>query len=82
MIQVNISGIPAQADVIRYSPAHAGCSTSEFLRGNIYPPEPEEVEFNLYDRKGYPAPWLEEKLSDQRVHEDVEDQVIKSIQGD
>ena len=31
--------------------------------GDAEPPEPEEFEFRLMDRRGYPAPWLEAKLT-------------------
>jgi hypothetical protein len=31
--------------------------------GDADPPEPEEFEFRLLDRKGYPANWLESKLT-------------------
>lgn len=80
MIDVTVAGIPAQAAVVGYNPGCDGCSTAEFLRGVVYPPEVEEVEFELYDRRGYPAPWLEEKLDDRRVYEDVVQQIIEALQ--
>lgn len=30
--------------------------------GDCDPPQDEEFEYHILDRKGYPAPWLEEKL--------------------
>lgn len=43
--------------------------------GDCDPPEPEEFEFRLLDRKGYPAKWLEAKLTpadEQRIYEDFQ----------
>ena len=31
--------------------------------GDCEPPEPEEIEWRVLDRKGYPADWLADKLS-------------------
>lgn len=46
---------------------HPGVGASFNSRGNLVdpgsPPEPAEVEFDLYDRKGYRARWLEEKAT-------------------
>ena len=43
--------------------------------GDCDPPEPEEFEFHLLDRKGYSAKWLEAKLThadEQRIYEDFQ----------
>jgi hypothetical protein len=32
--------------------------------GDADPPEPEEFEFTILDRRGRPAPWLERKLTE------------------
>ena len=42
--------------------------------GDCDPPEPEEFEFRLLDRKGYPAPWLETKLTSS-----MEDELLKEF---
>ena len=45
--------------------------------GDADPPEPAEFEFRLLDRKGYPAPWLEDKLTREdhsRLQEEFENQ--------
>lgn len=39
----------------------------------------EEVEFELYDRKGYQAKWLEAKCDSTNVHDDVLRQVLEGI---
>lgn len=60
MIEVTVCGIPAQARITYYTPAeppvhgwgnsrpYAGCEA--------------DFEFDLLDRKGYPAAWLENKM--------------------
>lgn len=70
---VSVSGIPAIAKVEEYRPGDPGRLTGPPER--CYPPEPEEVEYTLHDRKGYPAPWLEQ-MADER---DVERQILDQI---
>lgn len=59
---MKIAGIPCQVEVTY-------CQKAEEYRpfnpniGNEGPPEPEEFEFRLLDRKGYSAAWLENKLT-------------------
>lgn len=69
---VKVCGIPCHALVTDY---HEGWD------GNYWePPEYAEVEFELYDRKGYRAGWLEAKMSDdERV--DLEVHLIKLIES-
>ena len=43
--------------------------------GDCDPPEPEEFEFHLLDRKGYPAKWLECKLTpaiEEKIYSDFQ----------
>lgn len=69
---VKVCGIPCYALVTDY---HAGWEGSYWE-----PPEHSEVEFDLYDRKGYKANWLEKKMDDdERV--EIEIQLIKKIEG-
>lgn len=51
---VAVCGIPALARVVRFEPA----------TGSIHSCDDDEpvLEYDLYDRKGYRAHWLEEKL--------------------
>ena len=44
--------------------------------GDCEPPEPEEILFHLVDRKGYPAEWLERKLTSLD-----EDRIINEIRS-
>ena len=65
-MNTRISGIPCQVLITCYYPArHAN------FRGTPdrwTPPEPEEISFQVLDWRGRPAPWLEEKLTeDDRV---------------
>lgn len=67
---VRICGIPAIVEVISYSKGWGG-SWYE-------PPEPEEVEYVVRDRKGYRADWLEAKMSSSD-RSDLEDFLIEMI---
>ena len=61
MIQVRVMGIPAQVEITSYLPDHPGKQTGH--PDTWYPPEGEELEYELYDRKGYRAEWLERKIA-------------------
>ena len=61
MIQVRVMGIPAQAEVTSYLPGEP-----EYRMGHPDTWEPaggEELEYQLFDRKGYRAEWLERKIA-------------------
>ena len=58
-MRTHIKGIPCQIEVTSYYPAWQGTYWT--------PPEPEEIEFRVLDRKGYPAPWLEAKLDKDEI---------------
>lgn len=67
-----VSGIPCQCEVThatRYVPMQVyGPGMAD-----ANPPEEAEFEFNLLDRKGYKANWLESKLTDkdrERLYEE------------
>jgi hypothetical protein len=57
-----VSGIPCIVCVTHYEPTVAANLSGH--PDNWSPPEWGEIEFELYDRKGYRAKWLEEKLTD------------------
>lgn len=62
IFDTSVAGIPCQCEVLEYrSPTPSKVHGSGF--GDIHLPEPEEFEFLLRDRRGYPAPWLELKLT-------------------
>lgn len=58
-----VAGIPCQVEVLSfegsYSPAKVDADP-----GSCYPAEYPEIDWRLLDRRGYPAPWLEAKLTD------------------
>lgn len=60
-IATTVSGIPCIARVTSYS---AGCAARIWPIEHSHPEEPEEVEFEVCDRRGRPAPWLAKKLTD------------------
>ena len=60
--RTQINGIPCICRVTHYSPA-----TPMARNGYgevIDPPEPEEFDFEILDRKGYRAYWLERKVDE------------------
>lgn len=57
-----INGIPCQCKIIAYSPEQAMAITG-FGFGDAEPPEPGTFEFQILDRKGYRALWLEAYLT-------------------
>lgn len=78
MIEVRVAGIPALAEVTYYvEPEPMRITGTGF--GDAEPPVQEEVEFTIRDRKGYKASWLENKLEDEKVYRDVEEQVLTAI---
>jgi len=64
VFETRVAGIPCQCLVTHYSPELPMKITGTGY-GDAEPPEPEEFEFRIMDRRGYPAPWLEAKLTQQ-----------------
>ena len=56
MMRTTIAGIPCQVDVTHYEAYDPG-SWHE-------PPSGGEIAFDVYDRRGYPAAWLERKVTE------------------
>ena len=61
-IEATVQGIPCQVEILSYSPG-CGMAITGSGFGDAEPPEPEEVEFQLRDRRGYRAEWLERKMT-------------------
>ena len=61
IFDTQVAGIPCQCRVNFHSPYKPMKVTGSGM-GDCDPPEYEEFEFTLLDRKGYKAPWLEAKL--------------------
>lgn len=62
VFQTEVAGIPCQCEVTQYNPGTDMVITGSGF-GDAIAPEHETFEFLLLDRKGYPAPWLENKLN-------------------
>lgn len=73
-MQTHISGIPCQIEVIHFlkqKPLGPRCDSDWDALGYV------EIEFNVLDRRGYPAPWLERKMTDadiQRIESEILEQ--------
>ena len=82
--QTKVCGIPCTVVVTLYRKAiPMRIYGSGF--GDCDPPEPEEFEFHLLDRKGYPAKWLEDKLTpadEQQIYEDFQNYLKNLNQKD
>lgn len=63
LFESRVAGIPCQIQVLTYYPDRPMRITGSGY-GDADPPEDELFEFELLDRKGYPAPWLERKITD------------------
>lgn len=59
-----IAGIPCQIEVTCYSEERPMLITGWGF-GDAEPPEPEEFDYLVLDRKGYPASWLADKMTDE-----------------
>ena len=73
-VETTVSGIPCRAVVTRYfvQKACAWADNPDDYYGYT------EIEFDLHDRKGYPAPWLERKLTSkdrERVEFDIKERM-------
>lgn len=59
----NIGGIPAIIEVTHYEPGAPAVIKPD--PGDSHPEEPAEIEIRVLDRNGYPAPWLQAKITSQ-----------------
>lgn len=70
-----IEGIPCICQVTHYSPARPMTGSGY---GDCEPPEEEEFDFEILDRKGYRAHWLERKV-DTHVEIRLQDEYLKIV---
>ena len=80
MIDTTVCGIPCKVQLDYYTPGRDMLITGMGF-GDCEPPEPEEVLFSVYDRKGYPAAWLENKLTDSEC-ERIEEELVECMKAD
>ena len=84
-VPIKVCGIPALARVTHFypgTPANHGtyCRRTANLVDPGHPAEPPEVDFEVLDRKGYPARWLEAKA--EAADEDLEAEVLRSLSNE
>jgi len=75
-----INNIPCIVHVLGYSPAVPMHVYGSGM-GDAHPPEPAEFEFEILDRKGYRAKWLD-KYVDNAVADDLHQQYALIVEGD
>ena len=78
-----IAGIPCQIQINHFQPA---VPMQVFGIGweDAYPAEPAEIELEVLDRKGYKAPWLANKLTEEdmdRLMEEAEAACLAEAYG-
>lgn len=73
IFDTRIAGIPCQCKVFAIYPAKP-IYVHDKGWGYTEPPEPASFDYQILDRKGYPAPWLEKKLNDQTRY-DLEEEI-------
>ena len=59
IFESKIAGIPCKIKVIHYIPYRP---SKVYGNGDADPPEYEDLEYMVLDRKGHSAPWLMKKL--------------------
>lgn len=80
MIDTYICGIPCKVQLEHYYPGADMVITGPGF-GDCEPPEPTEVDFTVYDRKGYRARWLENKLTDSECDR-IDEELIEYMSSD
>lgn len=77
---VFVDGIPAIAQVTHYhnEPGARGASAHSYDSDADYYGY-TELDFEVRDRKGYQARWLERKFDDPWVEESVRDQILEAM---
>jgi len=63
IFDTRVAGIPCQCEVLEYSEGLPMRITGWGF-GDADPPEPGEFEYQILDRRGRYARWLEDKLTD------------------
>lgn len=72
-MQTRIAGIPCEVRLtyLHTQPAQSWNDASDWDHNGY-----TDVEFGVFDRKGYPAAWLEAKLADEERRK-IEDELVK-----
>lgn len=78
ILELMVDGIPCKAKVTRYK-KHKGTMS-------WFAPDPDsywgwtELDYKLLDRKGYPAPWLEDLADRKGLWEDLEGEICEEME--
>ena len=81
IFESKIAGIPCKIKVIHYIPYRP---SKVYGNGDADPPEYEDLEYMVLDRKEHPAPWLMKKLKpedDSRLLEEFRLQIVGERYG-
>jgi len=79
VVETSVSGIPCLAKVTSFLRVPAWKGSAHNCPSDLDYYGYTEIEFELYDRKGYRAGWLESKLDlDQDLIEKVEEDICKT----
>jgi len=76
IIETTVCGIPAQIGVVHFmevKPSFRGDSDLDYYGYS-------ECDWDVLDRKGYKAPWLEKKLTD-KERDRIEDKIYEVMRG-
>ena len=81
-IEIRVAGIPAVAEITHVDagePTHLGVhAPGGDLIDPGHPGSAPSVEYQILDRRGRPAPWLERKIDDGE-HEAVVEQILAEL---
>lgn len=80
LVEVDVCGIPAQAVVTTFNEVMGSHSRDAPSDLDYY--GYTEIEFDLHDRKGYRAYWLENKMRKEDAVEKVEEQIRLELSVD
>jgi hypothetical protein len=69
MIEYRIAGIPCLIDVVSFSHVQGSYSYNAASDMDYY--GYSDIEYTVHDRKGYLAPWLAKKITDE-INQDIE----------
>jgi hypothetical protein len=78
LVEAKIAGIPCLVELTGYSPYR--CNRIGHP-DNWLPDDPEEIEFEVFDRRGNPAPWLERKMTPDDIS-NIEELLLKGLKND
>ena len=79
MFSTTIASIPCQIDVTYFDPGEPECLYGH--PDSWHPGTGAEIEFEVFDRRGYRAEWLERKITD-AIRSEIEEQCIEHLQDD